>query len=251
MRDDPPGQKGDLQLVQLLPNLMTIAAICAGLTAIRFGFQGDFDRSVRLILLACLLDGMDGRVARMLKSESKIGAELDSLADFLNFGVAPALILHVWALQDWRGGGWMAVLVYTICCVLRLARFNVTNKEGDEAADKGFFVGIPSPAGALVVMLPMFVAFLFPEMPQLPAGVLAFYVVAVGLLMISNIPTPSFKKVAFSKRNAKFVIVGFVLLIAALLTYLWATLVVLSVGYMATVAWALRSARLRSPGKDT
>jgi CDP-diacylglycerol--serine O-phosphatidyltransferase len=245
MRDELPGHKGDLQLVQLLPNLMTIAAICAGLTAIRFGFQADFERAVRLILLAAVLDGMDGRLARMLKSESKIGAELDSLADFLNFGVAPALIVHVWALQDWRGAGWMAVLVYTICCVLRLARFNVTSKEGDEAADKGFFLGVPSPAGALLVMLPMFVSFLFPQMPHVPVEFLAFYVVAVGLLMISNIPTYSFKKIAFSRRNAKFVVLGFVLLVAALLTYLWATLSLLSVGYAATVVWAIR------PGKPS
>ncbi|SNR56575.1 CDP-diacylglycerol--serine O-phosphatidyltransferase [Puniceibacterium sediminis] len=239
MREDFPGQKGDLQLVQLLPNLMTIAAICAGLTAIRFGFQADFDRAVRLILLAAVLDGMDGRLARLLKSESKIGAELDSLADFLNFGVAPALILHVWALQDWRGAGWMAVLIYTICCVLRLARFNVTSKDGDEAANKGYFVGVPSPAGAFLVMLPMFVSFLFPEMPRLPVEIMAGYVVAVGLLMISNIPTYSFKKIAISRSNAKFVILGFVLLIAALLTYLWATLALLSIGYAATVLWAL------------
>ncbi len=235
-----PGQKGEMQLVQLLPNFMTIAAICAGLTAIRFGFQADFERAVRLILLAAVLDGLDGRIARMLKSESKIGAELDSLADFLNFGVAPALIVHVWALQEWRGAGWMAVLVYAICCVLRLARFNVTSKEGDEAADKGFFVGIPSPAGALLVMLPMFVSFLFPDLPKMPVELLGGYIVVVGLLMISNIPTYSFKTIAISRRNAKFVVLGFVLLIAALLTYLWATLTLLSFGYAATVIWALR-----------
>ncbi|MGY9046945.1 hypothetical protein P775_27785 [Puniceibacterium antarcticum] len=249
MREDLPGQKGDLQLAQLIPNLMTIAAICAGLTAIRFGFQSDFERAVRLILLACVLDGMDGRVARMLKSESKIGAELDSLADFLNFGVAPALIVHVWALQDWRGAGWMAVLIYTICCVLRLARFNVTSKEGDDAADKGYFVGVPSPAGAFLVMLPMFVAFLFPDMPRLPVEVLAGYVVAVGLLMISNIRTYSFKKIAISRRNAKFVVLGFVLLITALLTYLWATLAFLSIGYALTVIWALRPGKNRTRGQ--
>ncbi|WP_146585944.1 CDP-diacylglycerol--serine O-phosphatidyltransferase [Puniceibacterium confluentis] len=249
MRDDVPGQKGDLQLVQLLPNLMTIAAICAGLTAIRFGFQSDFERAVRLILLAAVLDGLDGRLARMLKSESKIGAELDSLADFLNFGVAPALIVHVWALQHWRGAGWIAVLVYAICCVLRLARFNVTSKDADDTADKSFFVGVPSPAGAFLVMLPMFVAFLFPDMPRLPVEVLAGYVVAVGLLMISNIPTYSFKKIAVSRRDAKFVVVGFVLLIAALLTYLWATLALLSIGYAATVIWALRPGKTPKRGQ--
>ncbi|MFT5867142.1 MAG: CDP-diacylglycerol--serine O-phosphatidyltransferase, partial [Gammaproteobacteria bacterium] len=145
----------DIRLYHLLPNLLTIAAICAGLTAIRFGYEGDFEMAVRLVLAACVLDGLDGRLARLMKRETAVGAELDSLADFVNFGVAPVLILHSWALQDLRSAGWIAVLIYSVCCVLRLARFNVNNRLESDGSACDFFVGVPSPAGALLVLLPM------------------------------------------------------------------------------------------------
>jgi CDP-diacylglycerol--serine O-phosphatidyltransferase len=235
--------KSKLPIVHLLPNLLTIAAICAGLTAIKFGFQGDFERSVYLILLACILDGFDGRLARLLKAQSQIGAELDSLADFLNFGVAPALILYVWGLEDLSRIGWVAVLIYAICCVMRLARFNVSSKSGDDNVDTSYFVGVPSPAGAFLVMLPMFVSFLFPDMPPVPPLLVALFTVAVGLLMISHIPTYAFKNLAIMRDKAKFVVLGAVLLVAALLTYLWATLVILNIVYIFSIVWALRSSR--------
>ncbi|NDD09286.1 MAG: CDP-diacylglycerol--serine O-phosphatidyltransferase, partial [Rhodobacteraceae bacterium] len=114
-------KKSKIRLIHLLPNLLTITAICAGLTAIRFGYDGNFETAVRLILVACVLDALDGRLARMLNQATALGAELDSLADFVNFGVAPALILHSWTLHDFPRAGWMAVLFYAICCVLRLA----------------------------------------------------------------------------------------------------------------------------------
>ena len=117
-----------LTIVQLIPNMLTIAAICAGLSAIRFGIEGNYVLAVQLILAACVLDGLDGRLARLLNSDSKMGAELDSLADFVNFGVAPALVIYFWALQDLRGIAWITVLIYAICCVVRLARFKVNGK---------------------------------------------------------------------------------------------------------------------------
>jgi len=122
MRDANEKTKSELGLLQLLPNMLTIAAICAGLTAIRYGVQGNYLYAVQLILVASVLDGLDGRLARLLAADSKMGAELDSLADFLNFGVAPALIVYFWALQDVRGAGWIAALVYAVCCVVRLAQ---------------------------------------------------------------------------------------------------------------------------------
>ncbi len=136
----------ELPIVQLLPNFVTIVAICAGLTAIRFGVQGNYERAVLLVVAAGVLDTLDGRLARMLKSDSKMGAELDSLADFVNFGVAPPLVIYFWALQDMRSAGWISVLVFSVCCVLRLARFNVTNKSDDEGDDSGYYAGVPSPA---------------------------------------------------------------------------------------------------------
>ena len=241
--------KVELPIVQLLPNLMTIAAICAGLTAIRFGIQGNFSLAVLLILIAGVLDGLDGRVARLLKSESEFGAELDSLADFLNFGVAPAFLMYLWALQDMRSAGWISVLIFAACSVIRLARFNVGNKSDTTVEDKRFFVGVPSPAGALLVMLPMFVSFRWPEAPLIPDSLIILYIIFVGLLLISRIPTWSFKTMTIYGDNVKFLLVGFVVVISALLTYPWITLVVVDLVYLAGIIWAWQASK--KPEKHT
>jgi CDP-diacylglycerol--serine O-phosphatidyltransferase len=244
MPDQIPGKPKVFPIVNLLPNLLTITAICAGLTAIRFGFQGDFERAVQLVLLAGVLDGIDGRLARLMSSQSPVGAELDSLADFLNFGVAPGLIVYTWALQDFSGAGWIAVLGYSICCVMRLARFNVSSREDTEKSSD-FFVGVPSPAGAILAMLPMYVSFLFSDMALTPPAFIAAYLLAIGLLMISRIPTYSFKNASVSGKNAKFWVLGAVLLVAALLTYLWATLLLISCAYIVALVRAFFT--IRSP----
>lgn len=229
----------DFALVQLIPNMLTIAAICAGLSAIRFGIQGNHVLAVQLIVAACVLDGLDGRIARLLSSDSKMGAELDSLADFLNFGVAPPLVLYLWALQDMRSAGWISVLVFAVCCVMRLARFNVSNKVDDDDAPSDYFTGVPAPAGALLVLLPMSVSFAFANTPLLPDVVICAYMVLVGFLMISHIPTWSFKSVSVSRHNVKFFLVGFAFVGAAVLTYAWITLVVLCAVYVGIVLWHL------------
>ena len=232
--------KSEFAIFQLLPNMLTIGAICAGLTAIRFGVQGNYLLAVQLILVASVLDALDGRLARLLGADSKMGAELDSLADFLNFGVAPALIVYFWALQDVRGAGWIAALVYAVCCVVRLARFNVAGKS--EEAEEGtgeFFVGVPAPAGALLVMLPMYLSFAFDDARLLPSVVNGVYVVVIGLLMISHIPTWSFKTIRISRGNVKFFLVGFAFVAAAFWTFAWITLSVFCFAYAAMVvkAW--------------
>lgn len=242
MSDPAPDNKRDMPVVHLLPNLLTITAICAGLTAIRFGFQGDFETAVRLVLLAMVLDGLDGRLARLMNCQSPFGAELDSLADFLNFGVAPGLILYFWALQDFSAG-WLAVLGYTICCVLRLARFNVTSKSDAGETESNFFEGVPSPAGALLAMLPMYVSFLFSDMPSASPLFVTIYLLVIGYLMISRVPTFSFKNVSVSPGYAKFLMLGFVLLLSALLIYLWATLTLMSIIYIVSLALAFKTAR--------
>lgn len=243
MSEDPSNKATDVNVYQLLPNLLTIAAICAGLTAIRFGFEGKFETAVQLILVACVLDGLDGRLARLMKCASRVGAELDSLADFVNFGVAPALILHSWAFQDFRSAGWIAVLGYVICCVLRLARFNISNQTETDGPTDTFFVGVPSPAGAVLVMLPMVFSFAVSDLPVFPPTFVAAYIVFVGLLMISRIPTYSFKNISIDRENARFFILGVGLLVAALLTYLWATLALLTFAYVLGLLWAFRFAR--------
>lgn len=228
--------ENEFTITGLLPNVLTLMAICAGLTAIRFGFRGDYVTAVQLIMAAGVLDGLDGRLARLLKSESKMGAELDSLADFLNFGVAPALVVYVWTLQEVRGG-WICALFFAICCVLRLARFNVGNDNND-ANDGSFFEGVPAPAGALLVMLPMYVSFAFIEAPIVPGVAVCAYLILIGLLLISRIPVWSFKKTRISRENAKYFLVGVAVAVAALLTFSWITLIVLCVAYVFYVVGA-------------
>ena len=225
-----------LPLIHLLPNLLTVTAICAGMTAIRFAYQGDIEIAVQLVLIAGFLDGLDGRLARLLNCQSSVGAELDSLADFLNFGVAPGLVIHAWALQDFSRAGWIAVLGYTICCVLRLARFNVSN-DSDENSDSAF-MGVPSPAGAGLVMLPMYIAFLRPDLPVMQPAFISGYLLFIGLLMISHFPTFSFKTVFIPRAKIRFMMLGIALTILALVTYLWATLILLSFLYTLSLIWS-------------
>jgi len=236
-------KRSNINLIHLLPNLLTIAAICAGLTAIRFGYEGNFEWAVELVLVACVLDGLDGRLARLMNQSSAVGAELDSLADFVNFGVAPVLILHSWAFQDLRSAGWIAVLIYAICCVLRLARFNVSNREEKDDTCADFFVGLPSPAGAVLVMLPMVISFAVSDILLTAPIFIAIYICLIGLLMISRIPTYSFKNISIDRKNAKYALLGAVVLAAALLTYLWATLTLITLIYAGCLVWACRTSR--------
>lgn len=233
---EPVTPQSEFSLFQLLPNALTILAICAGLTAIRLGVQGDYVLSVLLIIGAGIIDGIDGRLARLLGSSSKMGAELDSLADFLNFGVAAPLTLYFWALQDMRGLGWISVLVFAVCCVIRLARFNVTAKS-DEPRDSAYFQGVPSPAGALLVMLPMYLSFAIADRAVLPDTVICLYMIVVGLLLISRLPTWSFKTTKISRENVKFFLVGVAVVGAALFSFAWLTLIVLCLGYVVMVIW--------------
>jgi CDP-diacylglycerol--serine O-phosphatidyltransferase len=231
---EPRKPRRELPVVKLLPNLLTLAAVCAGMTAIRFGFQGEFDRAVWLVLLAGVLDGLDGRLARLMRSQSLIGAELDSLADFLNFGIVPALLLYSWTLHEIGGPGWIAVLCYALCCLMRLARFNVRDRAG-HTGPSDYFTGIPSPAGAILALQPMVLGFLFGDPDLLPPTVTAVYIVLVGFLMISRIPTPSFKNVTVYRDNARYVMLAAVLLLVALLLYPWGTLVAVTLVYIASV----------------
>lgn len=221
-----------MNLWQLLPNFVTVGALCAGLTAVRFATEGRFGMAVGLIIAAAIMDGLDGRIARLLKSESEIGAELDSLCDFVNFGVAPALVLYLWALQDMRAEGWIAALVYTVACLLRLARFNVGARAPD--TDSSSFQGVPSPAGAMLVLLPIFVVKAFDlTLPHGATWAIALWMAAVGALMVGRFPTPSFKRIGVYPEAVSFIVLGFVVLVAALWNYPWITLVALDLAYIA------------------
>ncbi len=231
---DPPRE---LLLLKLLPNLVSILALCSGLTAIRFAIAGNFGLAILLIGTAAALDGLDGRLARMLKSESAIGAELDSLCDFVNFGVTPALVLYLWGLRAETSLGWIAVLVYAVCCMLRLARFNVGSRVEGEPAEKTVFIGVPSPAGAMLALVPMYLVLALDHAVVLPPQLVAFWMVAIGALMISRVRTPSLKRIKVSTDHARYVLVGLVVVVAALLTYPWVTLLTLSLAYLGAILW--------------
>jgi CDP-diacylglycerol--serine O-phosphatidyltransferase len=214
----------------LAPNLITLLALCAGLTAVRLAAEGRLDWAVGCIVLAAALDGVDGRLARLIKGTSRFGAELDSLADFVNFGVAPALMLYFWSLHDLRNVGWIAALLFAICAGLRLARFNVMlNDPARPAWAANFFVGVPAPAGAIIGLLPLYIEFLGIPGVKFPLGFTFLYTLVIAILMVSRVPVFSGKKVG-TRVAPEMVLPVFVLVVAffaLLLSYPWE---VLSVG---------------------
>ena len=219
----------------LLPNLITLLALCAGLTAIRMAIESRLDLALGAIVLAATLDGIDGRIARMLKGTSRFGAELDSLADFVNFGVAPALILYFWGLHELKSAGWIAALVFAICAALRLARFNVMIDDPNKPAwAANFFTGIPAPAGAITVLLPIYLNFLGVSNGLVTVWLTFLYTLAIALLMVSRLPVFSGKRVG--KRVPPdmvlpvFVVV--VLFFALLISYPWEVLTIGSLAYL-------------------
>jgi CDP-diacylglycerol--serine O-phosphatidyltransferase len=219
-------------------------ALCAGLTAMRLAVEGKLEWAVAAIVFAALLDGIDGRVARMLKGASRFGAELDSLADFVNFGVAPALILYFWGLQDLGNFGWIAAMVFAICAALRLARFNVMIDDPNRPPWTGnFFTGMPAPGGAITVLLPIYVYFLF-GVPRL-APVTFLYTLAIAFLMVSRLPVFSGKRVG--KRVAPEMVlpvfVCVVLFFALLVAYPWWVLTIGTVLYLGALPFGWLSYR--------
>jgi CDP-diacylglycerol--serine O-phosphatidyltransferase len=231
----------------LIPNLLTVLALCAGLTAIRFGLQERWDAAVAAILVAAVFDALDGRVARLLKGTSKFGAELDSLSDFACFGVVPAILLYRWTLTDLGNFGWIAVLGYATCAALRLARFNSALADPNQPAwTAHFFTGVPAPAGAALVILPLVAAQALGDTVFRNAALNFVWVLAIGVLMISRLPTFSFKKVKVKRQHALPLLLGVVLVVALFLSDPWYTLVGLAIVYLATFPFSLRAhARFR------
>lgn len=228
----------------IAPNLVTLLGLSAGLTAIRMAIEGRMELAVILIVIAAALDGLDGRLARFLKGSTKFGAELDSLTDFVNFGVAPAILLFMWGLQDYRSIGWIACLIFTICAALRLARFNATlDKPNKPAWQSGFFTGAPAPAGAITALLPLYLSFLGFPANELTQSLVIGYVLAIGFLMVSNLPTFSGKTIG-KGLPAEWVvpaIILFVALVALLITYTWWFLTIGTLLYLACVPLGWRS----------
>lgn len=229
------GRFNRVPLRMVLPNMVTLLALCSGLTAIRLALEGRLELALMAILLAAFLDALDGRLARLLKGTSRFGAELDSLTDFVNFGVAPALILYQSSLITLDNLGWIAALLYAICVGLRLARFNAAldTEQSDDSAN--FFVGVPAPAGALVALLPIYFALLGGRwLTELPLFV-AVYIVLIGLLMVSSLPTFSGKKLGsrLPSDSVLPLMVATAALVALLVAFTWQVLIVLSLAYLA------------------
>ena len=229
---------------RMIPNILTLLALCAGLTAIRYGLEERWEHAGLALLVAAILDGLDGRIARVLKGASKFGAELDSLSDFICFGVAPALLLYMWTLSSAGRIGWVLALLFSVCCVLRLARFNTNLDETDQPAwTTNFFSGVPAPAGGGLVMLPMFLSFQFGEGLFKQPAVVAVFIVVVSALMVSRIPTFAFKKFRVAPRwiLPTMLLVG--LFAATLVSAPWLTMAVALILYLASIPFSLRSYR--------
>jgi CDP-diacylglycerol---serine O-phosphatidyltransferase len=228
----------------LVPNVITLLAICAGLTAIRLSTEGRMELAVAAIVFAAVLDGLDGRVARMIKGQSKFGAELDSLADFVNFGVAPGLILYFWQLHELGNGGWIAAMVFAISGGLRLARFNATMDDPDKPAfAANYFTGVPAPLGAITVLLPIYLAFL--GIPRPPAVLTAFYTLLIAFLMVSRLPVFSGKTVRMRVPPEMVlpVFVSVIFFIALLVGYPWYILSACTVLYLLSLPVGWKSYR--------
>jgi CDP-diacylglycerol--serine O-phosphatidyltransferase len=220
----------------LVPNLITLLALCAGLTGIRMAFEGNLELALAAIVFAGVLDGIDGRVARLLKGTSKFGAELDSLSDFVNFGVAPALIVYFWGLHEIKSVGWIAALVFAICSALRLARFNVMIDDPGRPAWAGnFFTGVPAPAGAITMLLPIYLYLLGLPLNLAVVWFSFAYCLFIAFLMVSRLPVFSGKQMG-KRVSPELVLPVFVLVVlffAVLISYPW---IVLSLGTIAYLA---------------
>jgi CDP-diacylglycerol---serine O-phosphatidyltransferase len=246
--DTPPNNKRfqPIPIRYLLPNLITLLALCSGVTAIRFAVEGRYEFAVGGVIFALVLDAMDGRLARYLQGTSRFGAELDSLADFVNFGVAPALMLYFWSLNTMKTLGWVVCLMLAIACALRLARFNVALDDPHKPAwAAAYFTGMPAPAGAMLAMLPFYLGFLgFIDEGHSHVRTIAIFVVLISILMVSRVPTFSGKTVTRVPRNLFLpLLAGLALAVVYLISFPWESLAIISLLYLCLIPVSVLSYR--------
>ncbi len=219
----------------LLPNILTLGGVCLGISSIKFSIDGNFSLAVTLILLAAILDALDGRVARLIKGTSEFGKELDSLTDFVSFGIAPVLILYFWELNTYGKLGWAIALIYSVCCVLRLARFNLTRVENNQEWKNNFFEGVPSPAGGLLILMPLIY-----ELSNFNIEIdfkrfTPYLTILIALLLVSKIPTLSLKKISISSKTTVFLLLSVGIIFISLLFYTFETLLIFSLIYLISI----------------
>lgn len=245
-----PDNRQGISLRAVVPNAVTALALCFGLTGIRFAISaagydphpGDWERAIGAIIIAAMLDGIDGRIARLLKAESRFGAELDSLSDVIAFGVSPAIIMYLWSLQNFPKFGWICALAIAVCCALRLARFNAAiDAEDQPHKSAGFFTGVPAPAGAGIAFLPLYLWLVTENELFRNPVIVAPWIVFVAILMISNVATFSWGSIRLRRHIRLEAILLLALLGTALFSEPWITLVVIAVGYVAAIPFSVRS----------
>ena len=232
-------QKNNLKIVadkknarMILPNMLTLIGVCIGLTSIRFALDEKFELAIIAIIFAALIDGLDGRIARLIKGTSKVGKELDSLTDMISFGVAPAFIMYFWKLNTLGRFGWLLCLVYVICVALRLARFNINSTQEPSWRDN-FFEGVPSPAGGILVLTPLIISLSGFDYIQLNYEIITpSFFILTSLLLISKFPTSSFKKIVIPRKTTIFLLFGIVLFFGRLLIYTFNVIAISAVVYV-------------------
>ncbi|MDB5411283.1 MAG: CDP-diacylglycerol--serine O-phosphatidyltransferase [Rhodospirillales bacterium] len=229
-----------LSINRMIPNILTLLALCAGMTAIRYALAENFEAAVVAILVAGVFDGLDGRVARLLKSTSPFGAQLDSLSDFVCFGIAPAIMLYLWTMTHLASFGWAVSLFYAICCGLRLARFNTQLDADLPPYAYNFFTGVPAPGGAGLVMIPMFLAFEYGDTVFRSPYLNAVLMAGVALLMVSRIPTISLKRFRVPHHYVVPIMLAVAVVAGFLTTAPWPTLSAVGIAYIASIPWTLR-----------
>ena len=219
----------------LLPNILTLAGVCLGISSIKFSIDGNFSLAVTLILFAAILDALDGRIARLIKGTSEFGKELDSLTDFVSFGIAPVFTLYFWELNYYGKLGWTITLIYSVCCVLRLARFSLTKIEETQEWKNNFFEGIPSPAGGLLILMPLIY-----ELSDINIGIevknfTPYLTLIIAILLVSKIPTLALKKISISPKATVFLLLGIGVIFISLLFYMLETLLIFGIVYLLSI----------------
>ncbi len=230
----------DLSVGKLVPSTLTLLALCSGVTAIRFGLSDEWATAVTFVIAAMILDMLDGRAARLLGADSRFGAQLDSLADLVSFGVAPGVIMYMWSLRSMGNAGWIAALIYCACAAIRLARFNVESVR-DEGATKGnpYFTGLPTPAAACMMLLPMLISFQWNGSILREPWVPGVFIAVTSVLMVSRVPTPSIKYMKLQRQHRVLAGIAFAILAGLLIAWPWATLTIGLLIYVASIPFAI------------
>ena len=219
----------------ILPNILTLAGVCLGISSIKFSLDLNFKMAVIFITLAAILDALDGRIARLIKGTSEFGKELDSLTDFVSFGIAPAFIIYFWELNKYGKLGWAITLIYSVCCVLRLARFNLTKFKPEESWKQNYFEGVPSPIGALLILSPLVLELTDTNFLLNKSYVIPIFTLVIAVLLISKVPTYSFKKIKIKPTLTVFILLGIGISLVTLMFFTFETLLAFSLLYILSI----------------